>query len=530
MKTRTTFIATIVLVLATFFAPAKVSAADAQQLTLKIDSGFHDKNNYTMDVDANIYYSFYNKGEVALNISDNTATMTLAADEFTHGNKYFKTPAITFTGTYEHKGNKNYIELVGKSSGTSYNESTNIVNYAHITVDKITLSFNYKDGAEAEEVAATARVWGTIVSKNGDSPEKTTKLENSPLTAVKKFAVTATAATAPAETPTSKYPDPEPVPQPETKEENGALLPIIITTSTLVVIGGGAGIAIARYKKAKGADGREKTFEYNPETGEYENGDTILNTSNIEEVEKQATKDKAWQEKEREKVKNRDTLEDRENRKMVEDQKKNTKQVERDIYVDKVASKEGITAKDKKTIKKELAKKQQIKEKDAADRKKIVEHIDTTIDVTEKIVEGIDYAMTAGETLVPGGKAVSAGYKVLKGVGEVATDGTKNGGDIIEAVVTSSADAINTFATGKLAKAGTTIGANISGKAANVIYNDKSVGKAVAEGVKSGAASAVVGAVGDEAGAALGGKAGEAASNVAANAYQKHVVDPKMKK
>ena len=182
------------------------------------------------------------------------------------------------------------------------------------------------------------------------------------------------------------------------------------------------------------------------------------------------------------------------------------------------------------TIKKELAKKQQIKEKDAADRKKIVEHIDNTIDVTEKIVEGVDYAMTAGETLVPGGKAVSAGYKVLKGVGEVAADGTKNGGDIIEAVVTSSADAINTFATGKLAKAGTTIGANVSGKAANAIYNGKSVGKAVAEGAKSGAASAVVGAVGDEAGAALGGKAGEAASNVAANAYQKHVVDPKMKK
>ena len=71
-----------------------------------------------------------------------------------------------------------------------------------------------------------------------------------------------------------------------------------------------------------------------------------MNTSNIEEAEKQAAKDKAWQEKEREKVKNRDTLEDRENRKMVEDQKKNTKQVERDIYVDKVASKEGITAKD----------------------------------------------------------------------------------------------------------------------------------------------------------------------------------------
>ena len=94
MKTRTTFIATIVLVLATFFTPAKVSAADAQQLNLnlKIDSGFHDKNNYTMDVDANIYYSFYNKGEVTLNISGDTATMTLAADEFTHGNKYFKTP------------------------------------------------------------------------------------------------------------------------------------------------------------------------------------------------------------------------------------------------------------------------------------------------------------------------------------------------------------------------------------------------------------------------------------------------------
>lgn len=534
MKTKAKLLIIPIIILATFLAPFKAIAASAQQLNLKMDSWFHDKDSYTMDADVNIYYSFYNKDNVVLNISDDKAWLTLSADEFTHGEKHFKTPEITFTGTYEKKNGKNIIDLIGKTSGTIINEYLTRTNYNNTTVDKITLEITYSDSAVKDGVvAATAsgRIWGTAVSKNADNPEKSTPLENSPLFSIKKFEISGIGK----EVQNSTTPVEQNKPATNDTPANSAVedssnpaIPAIIITSTVVVIGGA--IIVARFKKAKGADGREKTFEYNPETGEYENGDTILNTSNIDEVAKQAEKDAAWQAEEREKIKNRNTLEDRENKKMADRHAENIKEVERDIYIDRIASKNGITATDKKTIRKELGEKQKIKEEDAKSRQKIVEHIDTTIDVTEKVVEAADYAMAAGEAVVPGGKAVSATYKVLKGVGEVSVDSTKNGGDIIEAVVTSSADAINTFTGSKLTKAGNTIGSQIAGKVSNAIYNDKSVSEAIEKGAKTGAAAATVNALGDELGGAFGTDAGNAVGNVAASAYQKHAVDPKMSK
>ena len=534
MKTKAKLLIIPIIILATFLAPFKAIAASAQQLNLKMDSWFHDKDSYTMDADVNIYYSFYNKDNVVLNISDDKAWLTLSADEFTHGEKHFKTPEITFTGTYENKNGKNIIDLIGKTSGTIINEYLTRTNYNNTTVDKITLEITYSDSAVKDGVvAATAsgRIWGTAVSKNADNPEKSTPLENSPLFSIKKFEISGIGK----EVQNSTTPVEQNKPATNDTPANSAVedssnpaIPAIIITSTVVVIGGA--IIVARFKKAKGADGREKTFEYNPETGEYENGDTILNTSNIDEVAKQAEKDAAWQAEEREKIKNRNTLEDRENKKMADRHAENIKEVERDIYIDRIASKNGITATDKKTIRKELGEKQKIKEEDAKSRQKIVEHIDTTIDVTEKVVEAADYAMAAGEAVVPGGKAVSATYKVLKGVGEVSVDSTKNGGDIIEAVVTSSADAINTFTGSKLTKAGNTIGSQIAGKVSNAIYNDKSVSEAIEKGAKTGAAAATVNALGDELGGAFGTDAGNAVGNVAASAYQKHAVDPKMSK
>lgn len=534
MKTKAKLLIIPIIILATFLAPFKAIAASAQQLNLKMDSWFHDKDSYTMDADVNIYYSFYNKDNVVLNISDDKAWLTLSADEFTHGEKHFKTPEITFTGTYENKNGKNIIDLIGKTSGTIINEYLTRTNYNNTTVDKITLEITYSDSAVKDGVvAATAsgRIWGTAVSKNADNPEKSTPLENSPLFSIKKFEISGIGkevqnSTTPVE---QNKPATNDTPANSAVEDSSSpAIPAIIITSTVVVIGGA--IIVARFKKAKGADGREKTFEYNPETGEYENGDTILNTSNIDEVAKQAEKDAAWQAEEREKIKNRNTLEDRENKKMADRHTENIKEVERDIYIDRIASKNGITATDKKTIRKELSEKQKIKEEDAKSRQKIVEHIDTTINVTEKVVEAADYAMAAGEAVVPGGKAVSATYKVLKGVGEVSVDSTKNGGDIIEAVVTSSADAINTFTGSKLTKAGNTIGSQIAGKVSNAIYNDKSVSEAIEKGAKTGAAAATVNALGDELGGAFGTDAGNAVGNVAASAYQKHAVDPKMSK
>ena len=215
---------------------------------------------------------------------------------------------------------------------------------------------------------------------------------------------------------------------------------------------------------------------------------------------------------------------------MQEELNQKTKEVEREIYIDKVAGHNGITATDEATIREELAKKQEIKVKDQEDRQKILEHMDTTIAVTEGIVEGADTAMAIGEAVVPGGKAVSASYKVLKGVGQVAADSTKNAGDVMEAAITSAADAVNTFTDNKLVKAGRTVASNVAGKVANAAYNDKDLVDAAKDGTISGGASAVVNAAGDELGEALGGKAGGAIGNVASSKYQKHVVDPKLEK
>ena len=128
----------------------------------------------------------------------------------------------------------------------------------------------------------------------------------------------------------------------EKEEKSSPVIPVVIVTSSVVIIGG---VAIARYLTTKNKKtGESKTFEYNPESGEYENGNTILNTSNIEEVNKQAESDRKWIESEREKIKNGDTLQDRENRKMQEELNQKTKEVEREIYIDKVAGQLKIEA------------------------------------------------------------------------------------------------------------------------------------------------------------------------------------------
>ena len=121
MKKKTIFLLTFLVayVAATLIMPTKVYAS--QQLNLKIGSWFHDKDSYTMDYDVNLYYSFYNKDKVVLNIDGNKATMTLKADKFTHKDKNFETPQIDFTGTYKKDGKKNIINLSGKVNGTFIN-------------------------------------------------------------------------------------------------------------------------------------------------------------------------------------------------------------------------------------------------------------------------------------------------------------------------------------------------------------------------------------------------------------------------
>lgn len=508
--------------------PTNVMAA--QQLNLKIGSWFYEKDTYTMGYDVNLYYSFFNKDNVVLNIDGDKASMTLEADKFTHNTKNFETPRIDFIGTYKKDGNKNIINLSGKVNGTIINEFMDHINYTKTKLDRLDIEIIYYDSKVKDgKVTATAsgRADGLTLSKSGDSPEIENPVENSPIYTIKEFEISGignggnTAATVKQND--SKEENKEGI----KKEENNSTIPIVVVTATVVIIGG---IAIKRFYKVKNAKtGEVKIYEFNPESGEYENEDTILNTSNIEEVNKQAEKDKKWIEEEREKIKNRDTLQDKENQKMQDEIYKNTKEMEREIYIDKIASRNGINSTNEETIRKELENKQKIAEKNAEDRKKIADHIDTVVKTAEVVEEGADIAISVGEAVVPGGKAVSAGYKVLKSTASSIAENGLDAAKTTSAIIKGGLDAATTFADSGIIKATSAIGGEVAGDTVEATIQGKDVTEVIEAGTKAaikGTAKAVVGATGD----AIGKGTKEAVGNVISNEYQKHVVDPKMDK
>ena len=157
------------------------------------------------------------------------------------------------------------------------------------------------------------RADGLVISKNSDNPEKEQQIDDAPIFTIKEFEITGisdnkepVAATNQKDNKKENNKDikEEKTTEDDTEKEekSSPVIPVVIVTSSVVIIGG---VAIARYLTTKNKKtGESKTFEYNPESGEYENGNTILNTSNIEEVNKQAESDRKWIESEREKIKN----------------------------------------------------------------------------------------------------------------------------------------------------------------------------------------------------------------------------------
>ena len=208
---------------------------------------------------------------------------------------------------------------------------------------------------------------------------------------------------------------------------------------------------------------------------------------------------------------------------------KNTKEMEREIYIDKIASRNGINSTNEETIRKELENKQKIAEKNAEDRKKIADHIDTVVKTAEVVEEGADIAISVGEAVVPGGKAVSAGYKVLKSTASSIAENGLDAAKTTSAIIKGGLDAATTFADSGIIKATSAIGGEVAGDTVEATIQGKDVTEVIEAGTKAaikGTAKAVVGATGD----AIGKGTNEAVGNVISNEYQKHVVDPKMDK
>ena len=318
----------------------------------------------------------------------------------------------------------------------------------------------------------------------------------------------------------------------ETDENGFPVGPVVGTVATIAIIGGTA-VYVTKFgpstKTVKDpVTGETKKYHLDKETGQYvsEDGKTILNTEIVDEVAKQAIKDKEFMDREHQKLINRETAFDDLNRQMVKENEQMKKDFEKQQYVEKVAFEHGIRSDEIGDVKKELGQIQEENLKKDEAIKQTAQNWDTAVKTAEVVEEVADIAITVGETAVPGGKTVSAVYKATKSVASsVAKDGFDKG-KLANATIKGLADAGTTYM-GGLGKAAVTVGAEVGGDVTEAVIEGKSAGEVwetTKEAAIKGTAKATVNATGD----ALGDVVGTETANVGTYLYQKHVVDPKL--
>ena len=558
----------IFTILILLFIPSIVYAAESYKVTIDNYLYEYDKKNggsrNFVTLDCFLYYSFYDAKSVTLTKDGKNYSMTLPANKYTSKNKMasatINVPKITFKGTERVEGTRHFIELDATMGGkvTSnivYNNSKE-QNYT-FTVSSMDITIYYyeedvKDGkvdadvqlyfsyTEMEDLDNTRSSNDdeksyyvkkiTLSGLDGKSSAAGTTNKNKTTKNVANNTVKNTAK----ENVAKEEPVASTTTEDNTEENNEFPVgPVVGGAAVLITIGGGVGLSV-RHGKGKiktvkdSVTGEEKNYIYNDETGEYESedGKTILNTSMEEEIEKQKIKDQEFMKEQHEKLVNRETQEDKLNKKMVEDMKAGEKELEREIYIDHIGTKNGIRSSNIDNIRKGLEKNQERNIERAEQAHQTAKNWDTAVTVAEGIEEVADIAITVGETAVPGGKAVSATYKAVKGVAATAAEHGMDKAKLANAAIKGLADAGTTYM-GGVGKAATTVGAEVAGDVTEAVMDGKSEGEvwdAAKDATVKGVTKATVNATAD----ALGDMVGEETANVGGYLYQKHVADPRV--
>ena len=194
--------------------------------------------------------------------------------------------------------------------------------------------------------------------------------------------------------------------------------------------------------------------------------------------------------------------------------------------IEHIATELGMSGASEKEVRDELERRL---ERDEEYRQKMIEYArrrDMAVDVLEATVDMADYAMSAGEALVPGGKVVSATYKGVKNIGSTMAEKGASVGSFVEGAIKGGTEAATTVMDAGIGKAATTIGGTVAGEIAGAVNDGEDITRAAAEGLVKGAVNAATGAVSDGVEDAATSLSGKAATKVTETALGKEVVEP----
>lgn len=220
-----------------------------------------------------------------------------------------------------------------------------------------------------------------------------------------------------------------------------------------------------------------------------------------------------------------------ESRQLEEDLQRERQERLRKEKIERIAVNLGISGASEDEVRQEL---QRRLERDEEFRQKMNEYagnLDDAVDILEATVDIADYAMAAGEAVVPGGKAVSATYKGIKNIGSTVAEKGLSTGSVIEGAIKGGTEAAGTLMDAGVGKAATTFGGTVAGEVAEAINEGEDLTSAAMEGFVKGAVNTATGAVGDAYGDMVQGDsllntAAEAAGKIGETGFSKEVADP----
>lgn len=198
-----------------------------------------------------------------------------------------------------------------------------------------------------------------------------------------------------------------------------------------------------------------------------------------------------------------------ESRQLEEDLQRERQERTRKEKIERIATELGMSGASEKEVRDKLERRM---ESDEAFRQKMNDYAqrrDMAVDVLEATVELADYAMSAGEAIVPGGKTVSATYKGIKNVASTVAEKGLNAGSVIEGAIKGGTEAATTVMKPGIGKAATSFGGTVAGEVAEAANDGKDLTDALVKGTVKGTFNAASGAVSDAYGGVVGGTYGE---------------------
>ncbi|WP_352418234.1 hypothetical protein [Proteiniborus sp.] len=217
-----------------------------------------------------------------------------------------------------------------------------------------------------------------------------------------------------------------------------------------------------------------------------------------------------------------------ESRQLEEDLQRERQERTRKEKIERIATDLGMSGASEKEVRDELERRM---ERDEDYRQKMNDYAqrrDTAVDVLEATVEMADYTMSAGEALVPGGKAVSATYKGIKNIGSTMAEKGASWGSFTEGAIKGGTEAATTMMDAGIGKAATSFGGTVAGEVAEAVNDGGDLTDALIEGAVKGTLNAAGGAVGDAYGDMVGGdgminKMAETAGKLGEVGFEKNV-------